>query len=447
MSQVLNQQIDYTITHRFPGVNIDDQELEKLLAIASWKRIPKFPRRGRMAWHILDEPASLVSHSNYQLRAAKIKGVGAWNPPDTSRHRDPLLDTFTEIPIPPTTKPLESFATYPHFGFTKDGEYTFVYSDVAPVGGILHSRALLEFQSAETLVNKGVPTIVPLVVIQYEDSYQFRGKPMGAVISLVPDTAPYRLSEVQFGKAMQRGQDKGADDYYDRIRESLGVKGDANSETTRLETINILARKIGKSTRDFNLAGLYRYSPEWSNFEYDFEHQEILFTDLDSTRHMDELPAEMRTLQALRDLGSVVYRTLAKFGTPSTLDKYTLTNLLQYDPLFELLLGYFHNANQKQLKQISQKLWNCFIPYLFLLKKHRQAIQNEWTSERRRSYKMDHDLFYILAMTMLYPLFCESDVFALYPSNLTLEQLMKKAEIYLGDRYEYFLYLLHGCGE
>ena len=440
----MGKTIDYVVTHRFEGVDISDQEFEKLLAIASWKVLPKFPRRGRMAWHILEEPASLVSNPNYKLRAAKIKGVGAWNPPSVSRFRDPLLDFFTEEPIQPTTKPLDSFVTYPHLGFTKDGDYTLAYGSLAPVGGILHDRALLEYNSAQTLLKKGVPTIVPMVVIQYKGDYQFQGKPMGAVISLLPDTAPYRLSEVQFGAATQAcGKDEGGDRYYNRVLESLGVKGDPMLETTRLEAINILSRQAGKSVHDFTMAGLYRYSPEWSNFNYDFERQEILFTDLDSTLHMDELSDDLRTLQALRDLGSIVYRTLSKFGTPSVLDKYTLTNLLKYDPLTELILGYFPDAPETEVKQISKRLWNCFIPYLFLLKKHQQAIQNDWSSERRRSYKMDHDLFYIVAMTNLYPFFCESDVFRLYPSNLSLEQLMKKAEVYLGERYEYFLYLLN----
>jgi hypothetical protein len=441
---ITKQILNYTITHRFQGINISERELETLIGLASWQRIPEFPRRGRMAWHILEEPASLVSNPSYKLRAAKLKGVGAWNPPDTSRHRDPLLDSFTEIPIPPTTKPLDSFATYPHFGFNKAGEYTFVYSDPAPVGGILHNRAVLEYRSAETLVEKGVPTIVPVAVIQYGDNYRFLGQPMGAVISLVPDTEPYRLSEVQFGSATQRGTNPGADKYYDRIRESLGIEGDPTSETTRLETIKILARKIGKGMRDFTRAGLYRYSPEWSNFEYDFDRQEILFTDLDSTRHMQEIPEDFRTLQALRELGSVVYRTVAKFGSPSVLDTYTLTNILKYDPLFELISGYFPNAAEEEVKQITNKLWNCFIPYLFLLKKYKQEIWKDWSKERRRSYKMDHDLFYILAMTSLYPLFRKSDIFRLYPSSLTLEDLMKKAEVYLGERYEYFLYLLDG---
>lgn len=108
---ITTQTLDYTITHRFPGLDISDRQLSTLIGLASWQSIPEFPRRGRMAWHILETPAALVTNPDYKLRAAKLKGVGAWNPPDTSRHRDPLLDSFTEVPIPPTTKPLDSFAT------------------------------------------------------------------------------------------------------------------------------------------------------------------------------------------------------------------------------------------------------------------------------------------------------------------------------------------------
>ncbi|MEQ9370106.1 MAG: hypothetical protein RIG63_13970 [Coleofasciculus chthonoplastes F3-SA18-01] len=156
---------------------------------------------------------------------------------------------------------------------------------------------------------------------------------------------------------------------------------------------------------------------------------------------MAEIPEELRTLQALRELGSVVYRTVAKFGNPSVLEIYTLNNLLKYDPLFELISGYFPQATTAEINTITNKLWNCFIPYLFLLKKYKQEINQDWSSERRRSYKMDHDLFYILAMTSLYPLFRQSDIFHQYPSNLTMENLMQKAQVYLGERYDYFLYL------
>ena len=443
IQRVESKIIDYSITHRFDDVNISEDDFQVLLDIASWKQTPTFPRRGRVALHTFKEPLTLKSKPALRLKAAKIKGVGAWNPESLGRFRDPLLGSFIEEPIPPTTEPLTSFVSYPHLGFTEAGDYSFVYGDLAPVGGILHERALLEYSNAKTLVEHNVPTIVPLAVLQYEEKYTFQEKPMGVAICLLPDTSSYRLSEVQFGAATQRGVDESGDKFYDRIREGLKIEGDPTSEATRLQTINVLCRQVGKIIHDFTAAGLYRYSPEWSNFEYDFERQKIVLTDLDSSLRLSDLSPDLQMLQALRDLGSAVYRTISKFYTPSVLDQYTLANLLAYDPLFELIMGYFPEADESAVKQITQKLWNCFVPYFFLVKKHRKEIKGgEWSSERRRSYKMDHDLFYILSMTMLYPLFQRSDIFELYPSKISYDDLLHKAKGYLGDRYEYFQYLM-----
>ena len=55
---------------------------------------------------------------------------------------------------------------------------------------------------------------------------------------------------------------------------------------------------------------------------------------------------------------------------------------------------------------------------------------------------MDHDLFYILVISVLYPLFQQSKLAEQYPSELSLDDLMGKAERYLGERYEYLEYLM-----
>lgn len=56
--------------------------------------------------------------------------------------------------------------------------------------------------------------------------------------------------------------------------------------------------------------------------------------------------------------------------------------------------------------------------------------------QRRRSYKMDHDLFYVLTITSLFPFYRDSNLAATYTSDLTVDELLDKAERYLGDRYE-----------
>ena len=437
----MTQELRFEITHRYEGIDISDAEFQRLLDAATWKTQPVFLRRGRVARHLLSEPASLAADPHRILDVAKLKGVGVYDPASMGRYRDKILDSFSDEPLPPTTKPLESFATYPHVGISKEGDFCFAYGGMAPVGGILHERALREFRTAQILHEHGVPTIIPLVVIRYLD-LDFQGEPMGAVITLSSEPAPYRLSQVQYIAGTQRGKDKNTDAYYDKVLSTLGIEGDYATEVPRLEALRILAKDVGKIVHDFSAAGLYRHSSEWSNFEFDFKRKEIFLTDLDSVRESNELSGDLQALQALRDVGTTVYRLLSKFSTPTALGQYSIKNLLKYDPLKACIAGYFPHAPMERVQAISKKLWAAYIPHLCLLKKHKESIISGWDHERRKSYKMDHDLFYVLSMILLVSTFQESDLGKLYPSDLTEQTLREKAEAFLGERYEYLEYLL-----
>lgn len=440
----MSPKTNFTITHQYDGVNLSSDELQQILTFIGWNECPPFKQPGRVAWHVLEQEANVETTPEYQLKAAKIKGVGFWNPrPEGKIHSGVLANLHSEKPTPPTTDILESMLTFPHMGVDQNGEYTIAYSSATPIGGILHERALLEYNSARILLEHGVPATVPLMVVKYEDKYQFNGKPMGVVVNLSPETDSVRLSCVQYGAAVHRGTDAKADAYYDKLRKSLGVNGQPELETTRLQTINLLARKIGKLVHDFSAAGLYRYSSEWSNFEYDFTRKEVFLTDLDSTLELKNVSKSLQALQVLRDLGTAVYRLVAKFGFPEVLNDYTLNNVLKFDPLTELLVGYFPSVPYDEVEAVSQRLWQCFVPHWMLLKKHEASITGEWSRSRRQTYKMDHDLFYILTMTLVFPLFEKSDLFEQYDCNLTLDDMLQKAQNFLGERYEYFLYLLN----
>lgn len=431
-----------TITHRFRALELPEALFQTIVDQARWVTTPTFKKRGRMALFTLDEPISPTGRPDIRLRAVKMKGVGAYNPPAPgSRFRDKLLDDYSDEPVPPTTLPLTSFVTYPHFGIDREGEFMFAYSALAPVGGILHSRALLEYRNAETLLRHDVPCIVPMAVLEYSEPLRFEGKVMGAALSLMPESTIFRLSTIQFGDAVHYGTNPAADAYYDRVRTRLEIEGDPADERTRLATLTPLMRKIGVLTRRFSLAGLFRYSPELSNYEFDFDRGLPVLTDLDSTLELDSLPPPLRTLQALRDLASVTYRAMAKFATPSVLGAYSFDRLLEHDPLCALLGGYFPELPEAGLRELTGGFWSAFAPHFFLLNKHRDAIVHEWDAERRRSYKLDHDLFYILAMVKLFPLFRESEVFARYPSTLTVDALHGMAERFLGERYAYLTHL------
>ncbi|MCG8424012.1 MAG: SET domain-containing protein [Proteobacteria bacterium] len=439
----MHHKLDYRITHRYSGLDISASEIKRLFDIASWNGVvPRFARPGRVAWHALEEEVSLLADPRLRFVAAKLKGVGLWNPKLPGRYSGKLHDVYSNEPVPPLSTVWEDLLTYPHMGITDGGEYTFAYSAPCPIGGILHNRAHLEYCAAERLIENGVPTIAPLAVIEYGQSLQFEGRPMGAVITLSPELSWYRVSEILYGAALNRGSNPEVDDYYDAMRVSLGIDGDPDDERTRLRVIGALARQEGKLVHDFSMAGLYRYSADWSNFHYSVERGEVFLIDLDSVQDMDSITEPLRAMQAWRDLSTAIYRMVAKIGYPTALDKYTLNNLLDHDPVIELLSGYFPEIPVDEFRPISRRLWNYFIPHLFLLRKHREAIRRDWCRERRKSYKMDHDIFYIMTLTSLQPLFATSDIGKRYPSELDAGDMWAKAERYLGDRFEYFAYLM-----
>ena len=66
----------------------------------------------------------------------------------------------------------------------------------------------------------------------------------------------------------------------------------------------------------------------------------------------------------------------------------------------------------------------------------------EWDYERRKSYKMDDDIFFTLSLLNLFPLYCDSDLNSLYPSEFTLDDLKAFAKDFLGERHQYLSYLL-----
>ncbi len=442
----MKKKYNVTITHQFDGVHISPKDYEQLLAFLEWEEVPPFIAPGRTAWYVLKEDALAEGARNPILRAAKMKGVAYWNPVGkTKKYNYALNQTIAEKPTYPSNEiAFESLLTYPHFGLTVTGEYTTAYSKPAPLGGITYERALREYKNAVQLYRHGVPCTIPLMVVRFSDNYQFEGEPMGAVICLAPESRGERLSTIQFGKAVKRGLDSHADAYYDEIRAAIHIDGNPELETTRLKTLTYMARQVGKIIHDFSAAGLFRHASGWANFEFNRATKQVYLTDLDSSLPLEIRPPEAQALEVLRDLGSTAYRMLSKYAYPSVLGDYTLSNLLRFDPLYELLLGYFPTASEQEIKSVSKRLWNYFIPHWMLLQRHKEAILTEWSIERRMSYKVDHHLFYVLIMTLVFPLYRKSDLFDLYPTDLTMDDMLEKAKGFLGERYDHFLYLLDG---
>lgn len=432
------------LTHRFEKVSLSDEEFTQILDIVSWKQTPIFPRRGRMAWQVFEQPPILMDGHQRSLAAAKIKGVGVYNPSVDAKYRDPVYHIASERPFQPTNQPLLSFSTYPHFGINDKCEFGFTFGKTAPIGGILHDKAICEYNCALHLLKHDVPAIVPLAVVKYNSLPKFNGESLGAAICLSPSKFPYRLGEIQSGAALRPGLDKSKDEYCRLLFESAEINGGPYNELKRLELLKHIAFNAGKLINDFSASGLFRYSAALQNFEYDFDKRQLVLTDLDSSLFLNTLPPNLQRLQVIRDFGSLLYHFTVGFATPLALGHYSLKNLVESDPISALISGYFSINIDARVRRIASTLWSLFIPHFVLLNRHRQEIDNKWSVERRRSYKMEHDLFFVTAMTISYPLFCENRLSTLYPDgNLTQDQMIAKARNYLGQRFEYLEYLVN----
>ncbi len=433
--------IDLELTHFFEQVEIPEDEMENLLKIASWQIEPQFPYPGRTAWHVLEKPAFLKSDKTRKYYAAKLKGVGVWNPGNAHlysgvHHRQ---GASSEAPIPPTTEEYKFTASIAHMGFTECGCFEEVHSEPAPFGGILHRRAVQEFENASRLLACGVPAVTPLFVAKLPDCYKFMNQDMGIVCVMSEEAKPYRLHLIHFGEGeLTEPEHK----YYTELRQAIGISGDISDEDTRLRVINALVRQIGKRMHDFSAAGLYRYSGGWEDLQFCIEKKELFLVDLDSSRCLSELPSCTRSLQMLRDISSSIHKLLNTFYYPTVMDKYTFSNLVAYDPIAAMLSAYFPASKDKKIKKASKLYWDYFAPHLFMMKRYKDQVLGDCEGERRKSYKMDDDIFYTLSILALFPLYCESDLNSIYPSECTLEDLRGRARVFLGERYQYLSYLL-----
>lgn len=432
----------YEITHLNPDVSISESQLESLIAKASWEVAPTLTSPGRCVWEVLDEPATCSHFPGLDLVSAKMKGIGFYNPKSTEKvHGGVLANDHAENTVPPSTEVLEGMLTFPHFGVDKDRNYAIKFSARTPLGGILHSRAMCEYESAKTLSESSIPTIVPLAVLKYPE-LTFEGQPMGAAICLQPEKESIRLSGIQYGDTHYGVSDE-IDSFYDKIRDELNIEGNPTQEETRLATINVLSLQIGQRLRQLSLSGLFRHSSEWSNFEYSFDEKSIFFTDLDSTLNLNTIAEPKdKILHVMRDLGTAAYRLVAKFGYPKSLGYYTLGNLLAYDPLCELLVGYFPEADRQELRKASQRLWRAFIPHFELLKRHKEEINGDWTRSHRQTYKMDNELFYVLTMQSTWQFYEKSELMKAYPTDVTYDTLDNMAKEFLKERYDLLDYYL-----
>lgn len=392
MSGVLKTEI----THQYSGAEIDLDQFARLMDLVSWRSSPHFPAPGRTAWHEFDRPVRYQRRPGVNFLAAKLKGVGLWNP-EGYLHTGVQQGQRLAEPIQPTTTEYLAMTRLIHVGISAEGELIELTSNPAPYGGILHERALLEFENAATLLEHNVPSIAPLAVVRYPD-LAFCDKPMGAVVTASSERLPFRA---HIDYLDEHGEEAKA--YFFSLYRALGIDGDPRVPLVQWRAFDRLSGRLGTLLRGFAESGLYRYATQLENLHFDLARGELFLTDLDSSRRLDDLAPESQWLQVLRDIASALHKISWRLHYFVTLDPWPIGVVRKTDPFASFLRGYFAEIPDHEIERAVEPIWRLVIPHLFLRKRLREEMGG-WDRARIRTYEVDRQLFYCLAMLITLPL-------------------------------------------
>ncbi|WP_066501590.1 hypothetical protein [Abyssisolibacter fermentans] len=419
--------LNYKITHINENIKLSKEDYNDIIAQVSWQKTPSFFTPGRTGWYKLKQPINIGE--GVYVKAAKLKGVGVWNP--DGRH----AKKAEVVPIPPTDKTYLREA--PHFGFDIDGKIKLIHSEDAPYGGICHHRAVQEYENAQILQKNNVYSILPYMVIEYPDLY-FHNKKLGVAISLSTSSEPYRFLQLGWN---YKYVDAKLQSFYEEIKEIFGIGSSLEKQEGKLELSKIIGQQFGRAVRGLTESGLFIHSGGWENIQFCFQRKNILLTDLDSTKRIEIIPDKMKAIQGLRDFISNLYRYVNKLYYPKAISVYQLDVLLQYDVILSLMKGYFYDLEEESLKEVSDKIWKYFAFYFYQFRRLGDRLM-DMPKELRKSLKFEFDVFYLLCLNLLYPLFLKTNSNTINHLSLSTDELLTNTKEYLGSRFNYLsLYL------
>lgn len=424
--------IPFQTVQRNDGIALSRRDAEAIERIVAWDGVqPQFTKPGRTAWYVLQDPVQ-APNGGPLLRAAKLKGVGAWNPADPAIRSGVKGDHPTGIHRPSVAEYKETARTV-HFGIGADGEFKGVHSESAPFGAILLRRAAQEYDNAGTLSRAGVPCVVPFMLARYAEL--FKGEPIGVVVSLAPDESPHGL-DFLYQREPEATDERRA--HCTAVLKALGEAGELLMPALCTAQSKVSAL-VGRSLRQFAQAGLYRYSSAWDNFFFNKQDAGVYLTDLDSSRPLAELPPDIGAMQILRDLAGALWRLPKQFCERATVNDFQLQPLLELDALASMVAGYFE-MDDAAARRLVNPLWAYFIPHWFLLKRHGAQVAG-WTKDQGKSYRIEKSEFHCLAILVLAEAYRERHQAFGLPSLPATTELRRRMRSFLGEQMDQLSWL------
>jgi hypothetical protein len=391
--------------------------VREIEALVTGLRKPYFPKPGRSAWLLLNQPLMLSgTHNSIEVKSLKIKGIGLGNP-DGSFSAPSLTPYYRDNP---------------HLGFKLDGTFTLVHSAPAPLGGITLRRARREFEIARRLVEGGCPSIAPVRLYQFDDpALGFKedenddATPLGVVVMGIPLNTPSRADSVLHYGALASGSVK---TYVETVIDDLAPCDSVNAV---LSAISALVHRFGRTLRKFHQLGYYRYSGTMDNYIYSTDSSEVMLVDLDSSRELSECSPLLKLLQIMRDVASGIFNLAAGLMTPALIENYPTDSLRLGRPVLAFMSGYYHDVEPILLDRLAAVFESYYLPVHERVFKHRFEIASGTTEAERlnifRKYWMNRTLTYSLLMVLLWQAHQASDWRDDIPAPLSYEELCKRA--------------------
>jgi hypothetical protein len=427
----------FQTVEKTPAIELSARDLKAVEQIVSWEVLPSFAKPGRTAWYVLQDPIQ-PKGGGALLLSAKLKGVGAWNPSDPNVPSG-IRGLHPSGTVPPSDIEYEETARTVHFGVDGEGKFKGVHSEPAPFGSILLRRAAQEYDNARALVAAGAPSIAPYALYRYERS-GFNREPLGAVVCLAPDESPFSL-DFLYQSEPNASQDRRA--HFRSVLRTLQLQ-DSLDQRTLLAAQCIISHKVGCGLRRFAQAGLYRYSSAWDNFYLNKLGCEVYFTDLDSSRSLDELSEKIAGLQILRDLAGALWRLPKQYSERDSLSQFQLDAVVEADPLASTVAGFF-GISDVSARALAAPLWDYVIPHWYLLKRHSETAA-AWPKSTLKTYRIDKGIFHCAAILAMAPIYRNRSRLLGLPEIPDQDQILTNVKEFLGEQADYILWLLRSTG-
>lgn len=324
------------------NIVLDSYDKKQLYDIVRLQKVGESYSPGRTCYYRLKYP---IMYENVLYYSVKIKGAG-------------FYDTTNEVIAPGKTAFVRR---EPHYGFDDKGNAIKVFSDIAPFGGIVLSKAIREYDNFDLLSRNNVSTLFPLAVIEYE-SLLFEQEKLAVIMALCTEKFPLRMYRLLWPAERLS---KTECDYYNFLLKKEEIDGNIFQFKARAELIQKLATKYTSEIRKFSECGLYIHSGGWSNIQYNSQINNIVLVDLDSSRCINRKQYSMRNLYAIRDFISNMYRLLISLYNPNIISQYNEDIIRDKNYIFYLLAGFFSNESIEVLMNVSDDILDFYINNCF----------------------------------------------------------------------------------